>query len=210
MPSDPVLVIDAGSSSIRCHLVGIDGCVTGSTSRPWTYVEDPTVSQIAREFDTRACWSSICEAIHECVTGQGRVAAVAITSQRQSIVFLDSDTNVLYAGPNTDLRAVFEGAALDHDHADLLYGATGHRPAFMMAAGKLAWLRDHRPGVIQERRAPAPSGRLARFHAHRQPGMRADPGRRRRTSGLPRPHLGRKHVRADWPADLPGPDTRRH
>ena len=50
MPADPVLVIDAGSSSIRCHLVGIDGCVTGSTSRPWTYVEDPTVSQLAREF----------------------------------------------------------------------------------------------------------------------------------------------------------------
>ena len=146
MPADPVLVIDAGSSSIRCHLLGTSGHVTKSTSRPWTYLSDPAVSPLAREFDTRACWTSLCDAIRECATGQGRVAAVAITSQRQSIVFLDSDTNALYAGPNTDLRAVFEGAALDHDHADLLYGATGHRPAFMMAAGKLAWLRDHRPG----------------------------------------------------------------
>ena len=145
MSNDPVLVIDAGSSSIRCHLVGIDGCVTGSTSRPWTYVEDPTVSHLAREFDTHACWTSICEAIHECVTGQGRVAAVAITSQRQSIVFLDSDANVLYAGPNTDLSAIFAGVVLDYDHGDLLYRTTGHRPAFMMAAGKLAWLKDHRP-----------------------------------------------------------------
>ena len=145
MPGDPVLVIDAGSSSIRCHLVGIDGRVTGSTSRPWTYLSDPSVSQLAREFDTHACWSSLCEAIHECVAGQGRVAAVAITSQRQSIVCLDSDANVLYAGPNTDLSAIFAGVVLDYDHGDLLYRTTGHRPAFMLAAGKLAWLKDHRP-----------------------------------------------------------------
>ena len=144
MPADPVLVIDAGSSSIRCHLVGADGRIIGSTSRPWTYLSDPGVSHLAREFDVPACWTSLCAAIRDCMTGQGRIDAVAITSQRQSIVFLDSDSNVLYAGPNTDLRAVFQGAALDHDHGDLLYRTTGHRPAFMMAAGKLAWLRDHR------------------------------------------------------------------
>lgn len=149
MPDDPVLVIDAGSSSIRCHMVGADGRITESTSRPWTYLNDPGVSHLAREFDATACWTSLCEAIEECAAGQGRIAAVAITSQRQSIVFLDSDSNVLYAGPNTDLRAVFEGAALDHDHGDLLYSTTGHRPAFMMAAGKLAWLRDHRPETFE-------------------------------------------------------------
>ena len=145
MPTDPVLVIDAGSSSIRCHLVETGGSITGSASRPWTYVTDPSVSSLAREFDAQACWDSLSDAIRELVTGQGSIAAVVITSQRQSIVILDSDANVLYYGPNTDLRAVFEGAALDHDHGDLLYRTTGHRPAFMMTAGKLAWLRDHRP-----------------------------------------------------------------
>ena len=145
MPADPVLVIDAGSSSIRCHLVGIDGLIAGSTSRQWTYLTDPAVSGLAREFDTSACWTSLCDAIRECVAGQGRIAAIAITSQRQSIVFLDSDANVLYAGPNTDLSALFAGVALDDEHGDLLYRTTGHHPAFMMAAGKLAWLRDYRP-----------------------------------------------------------------
>ena len=145
MSNDPVLVIDAGSSSIRCHLVGIDGRVTGSTSRPWTYLTDPSVSHLAREFDTPACWTSLCDAIRECVEGQGSIAAIAITSQRQSIVFLDPDANVLYAGPNTDLSAIFAGVVLDYEHGDLLYRTTGHRPAFMMAAGKLAWLKDHRP-----------------------------------------------------------------
>ena len=145
MSADPVLVIDAGSSSIRCHLVEIDGSVTKSTSRQWTYLTDPTISNLARGFDISACWTSLCDAIRECVAGQGRIAAVAITSQRQSVVFLDSDANVQYAGPNTDLSALFAGVALDDEHGDLLYRTTGHRPAFMMAAGKLAWLRDHRP-----------------------------------------------------------------
>ena len=154
MPADPVLVIDAGSSSIRCHLVGIDGLIAGSTSRQWTYLTDPGVSGLAREFDTPACWTSLCDAIRECVAGQGRIAAVAITSQRQSVVFLDSDANVLYAGPNTDLSALFAGVALDDEHGDLLYRTTGHHPAFMMAAGKLAWLRDYRPDSY-ERVSPA-------------------------------------------------------
>ena len=150
MPADPILVIDAGSSSIRCHLVGADGRISRSASRPWTYLNDPVAPRLAREFDTAACWTSLCDAIHECAKGQGRIAAVALTSQRQSIVFLDSDSNVLYAGPNTDLRAVFQGAALDHDHGDVLYRTTGHRPTFMMAAGKLAWLRNQRPELYEK------------------------------------------------------------
>ena len=145
MPDDFVLVIDAGSSSIRCRLVGTGGRITRSAYRPWTYRSDPGVSELAREFDASACWSSLCDAIGECLAGQRNIAAVAITSQRQSIVFLDSDANVLYAGPNTDLRAVFKGAALDHEFGDLLYRTTGHRPAFLAAAGKLAWLKNHCP-----------------------------------------------------------------
>ena len=149
MPDDLVLVIDAGSSSIRCHVVGTGGRITRSAYRPWTYRSDAGVSQLAREFDTSACWSSLCDAIRECSAGQRNIVAVAITAQRQSIVFLDSDFNVLYAGPNTDLRAVFEGAALDSEFGDFLYSTTGLRPAFLAAAGKLAWMKDHCPGSYE-------------------------------------------------------------
>ena len=146
MPPNLVLVIDAGSSSIRCHLVGPAGELARSASRPWVYLEDPDAGVLERSFDLEACWQSLCNAISQC-TGDGRYRpqAVSITSQRQSLVFADSQGGPLHAGPNTDASAVFQGSALDAQHGPLLYETTGHRPAFMMAAGKLAWLRDIRP-----------------------------------------------------------------
>ncbi len=148
MTDDLVIVLDAGSSSIRCHLVGPGSRIASSADRPWSYAADLDAPGLAREFDAEACWVSVREAIGECV---GRVAdsddltAIAVTSQRQSLVFLDEDGGVLYAGPNSDLCAVFQGAAIESEHGSLLYRTTGHRPAFMMAAGKLAWLRERRP-----------------------------------------------------------------
>ena len=148
MADDLILVIDAGSSSIRCHLVDPAGEITRSVSRPWIYQDDPDTSEFERSFDLEACWQSLCDAILQCVGDSGRrPSAVAVTSQRQSLVFTDSELRPILAGPNTDIRAVFNGSALDFHHGQLLYDTTGHRPAFMMAAGKLAWLRNVRPST---------------------------------------------------------------
>jgi autoinducer 2 (AI-2) kinase len=73
-----------------------------------------------------------------------RVAAVAVTSQRQGVAFLDAQGAEVYVGPNIDLRAVFEGAALDQDHHDEVYATTGHLPSFFLAPAKLRWFQLHR------------------------------------------------------------------
>ena len=145
MTADAVLVVDAGSSSLRCHLADFTGRVVGSVARPWEYLDEPDAPELARAFDPRACLESVRHAIRRLAAGDVRVHAVAITSQRQSLAFLDDERRVLYAGPNTDLRAVFEGAALDDEHGDLIYATTGRRPSFLTAPGKLAWFRERRP-----------------------------------------------------------------
>ena len=150
MSPNPVLVIDAGTSSIRCHLVDPSGEITHSVSRPWVYTDEPDAGTLdfTKNFDLEACWQSLCDAIIECVGDtERRPSAVAITSQRQSLVLTDTEGHPIYAGPNTDVRAVFQGAALDAQRGRLLYDTTGHRPAFMIAAGKLAWLRDTQPSA---------------------------------------------------------------
>ncbi len=149
MADESVLVLDAGSSSIRCHLVDSRFRVIRSVSRPWTYIEEPDASELARAFDHEACWQSARDAISECVnsipSGPRSLSAIAVTSQRQSLVFMDEGGNVIYAGPNTDLRAVFEGFALDSGHDHLIRSTTGGRPTFMTAPGKLAWFKERRP-----------------------------------------------------------------
>ena len=112
-------------------------------------MQEPDAPELARAFDHEACWKSAQDAIIECVdsspAGCDDVSAVAITSQRQALVFLDEDGDPIYAGPNTDLRAVFEGFALHSQHGDSISAFTGGRPSFMTALGKLAWFRNHRP-----------------------------------------------------------------
>ena len=149
MTDGNVIVLDAGSSSIRCHLVNSRNRIIASTSRPWTYLQERDAPELARAFDHDACWQSARDAIIECANAIPAdcdgISAVAITSQRQSLVFLDESGDSIYAGPNTDLRAVFEGFALHSRHGDSIIAFTGGRPSFMTAIGKLAWFRDHRP-----------------------------------------------------------------
>lgn len=148
MARDLVLAVDAGSSALRCRAVDERGRVLARASRAWIYLDEPDAPTLARAFDPDACWRAIRDAIADCASAAprgDRISAVSVTSQRQSLVFADEDGAPLYAAPNTDLRAAFEGAALDFEHGDLLYRTTGHKPAFMMATGKLRRFADHRP-----------------------------------------------------------------
>lgn len=151
MARDCVLVVDAGSSALRCRLVDERGRIRATASRAWRYLDEPDAPELARAFDPDACRRDVLDAIAECASAMSamergdRISAVSVTSQRQSLVSADANGDALYAGPNTDLRAAFEGAALDFAHGDTLYRATGHKPAFMMASGKLRWFAENRP-----------------------------------------------------------------
>ena len=61
------------------------------------------------------------------------IDAVAVTSQRQAVAFIDGDGGTVYVGPNTDLRAVFEGAAIDDQIGEVVYETTGHLPSMLFA-----------------------------------------------------------------------------
>ena len=144
MPDSSILVIDAGTSAVRCHLFDQSGSIVSSSSSPWVFTVEPDAPELAKALDPRRVWRGICDAVERCLQGRA-VAAVAVTSQRQALAFLDHRGQELYLGPNVDLRAVFEGSELDGEHGRRIYDATGHVPTFMMAAGKLRWFQLHRP-----------------------------------------------------------------
>ena len=77
------------------------------------------------------------------------IAAVTVTSQRQGVVFLDRDGRVLYAGPNVDLRAIFEGAAIDDAMGSRVFEVTGRLPSFLFAPAKLRWFMQNKPDVYE-------------------------------------------------------------
>ena len=146
-----IVVVDAGSTRIRCFVFDSNGGVVSQRSADWTYLDAGAVSPYAQELDAESVWRSTARLVAECV-GDGRVearriAAVTVTSQRQGVVFLDRDGRVLYAGPNVDLRAVFEGAAIDDAMGQRIFEVTGRLPSFLFAPAKLRWFMLHKPDV---------------------------------------------------------------
>jgi sugar (pentulose or hexulose) kinase len=144
-----ILVLDAGTSRARCYIFDERDQIVGTASRQWSYVTEDNAPSLARAFEPQQLWATFCHIIQECISkshiSPQSIAAVAVTSQRQGVVFLDEGDHEIYAGPNLDLRAVFEGAAIDEQMRDRVYQATGHLPSFFFAPAKLRWFQIHRP-----------------------------------------------------------------
>lgn len=149
MSSRCIIVLDAGTSRARSHLFDAGGRILASASREWQFIAAPEPYSLAREWQPSQLWLTFCDLIAECVASasaaSAEITALAVTSQHQAIVCMDRAGNAIYASPNLDLRALFEGGLLDEHHADLIYATTGHLPSFLFAPAKLRWLQANRP-----------------------------------------------------------------
>jgi sugar (pentulose or hexulose) kinase len=142
------LCLDAGSEGGRVVLMTERGTTIAASRRSWPV--DHMNCSLVRELDAEAMWSDFLAMIREVLAARDsrdEVTAISVTSQRQGVFFLDADSEVLYAGPNNDLRAVFEGAALQETYGDLLYDVTGHAPPFLFSAARLLWFKANEPAV---------------------------------------------------------------
>ena len=143
MAEGAILVLDAGTSAPRCLVFDRAGRILSASSGAWRYAEAPDAPALAREFRLPTLWRDLCalvrSSLREALCPPSSIEAVAVTGQRQAVVFLDEAGREVYAGPNLDLRAVFEGAQLDAEDA------TGRLPSMLFAHARLRWFREHRP-----------------------------------------------------------------
>ncbi len=153
MPARYVLAIDAGSSGCRAIIFDIRGKLVSSAYQEWFYEIPPDLAPLGKEFDARKLWEIICKLIRQSIKKAGipstEIVAVSSTSQRQAVVFLDKDGRELYAGPNTDLRALIEGFTIDGELEEEVYSITGHKPSLLFTPAKLKWFQNNRPEVFQ-------------------------------------------------------------
>ena len=151
MAAEHVLALDLGTSAARCLVCQSDGTPIGLSERGYPLASLDGLSEFAREFAPQDLAGLLDDLVREALAGVGLsgqdIAAVGVTSQRQGLAFLDEAGRELYVGPNLDLRAVFEGAAMDQEHGRQIYRTTGHLPSFFFAPAKLLWFRNHRPAL---------------------------------------------------------------
>ncbi len=144
-----VLALDVGTGSLHCLLADCVARPIAAASAPMRYLTPEGCSPLAKEFEPQTVLDTLGGLVAQVLSSRGirdsEVAAIGITSQRQGVVFLDDEGREVYCGPNIDLRAVFEGAAMDDDLGGEIYAVTGHFPSFLLAPARLRWFRDNRP-----------------------------------------------------------------
>jgi len=144
----PVVAIDAGTTGVRCMIVGKQGEVLGLGRRPWFY-ETPEFLEIAKEFDPTHFWNLICTVTKEAIKTSGitpsKIEGVATTSQRHGVVFLNADGQEIYSGPNIDARGAMSQYVIDEALGKRYLEITGCWPPMMFTPARMAWFEEEEP-----------------------------------------------------------------
>jgi len=144
-----LVAIDVGTTGGRVSLFATDGRLLAQARWPWEYLRPREAAPWGRALDTNRAWQTVASAVRKTVLSAdlepSAVLAIAVASQRQGIALLDDAGETLYAGPNIDLRGVFQGTRLLAEHGEQIYAITGHLPPHLFAPARLLWFRDHQP-----------------------------------------------------------------
>ena len=148
-----VIVVDAGTTKPRVLLYDESRRPAAEAAGAWRFSTPADGSSLARELDPGWLKAAVFDLVASCIRDSGvapaGIDAIAVTSQRQAVAFLDADGGTIYIGPNTDLRAVFEGAAIDEEMGEVVYETTGHLPSMLLAPAKLSWFRTNQPDAYE-------------------------------------------------------------
>ena len=152
--SNYILALDVGTSFLHCLLADSLGRPIATASAPMRYFTPDGCPPLAKEFDPESVLDTMGQLTVEVLKGNGirksDISAISVTSQRQGVVFLDDKGKEVYSGPNVDLRAIFEGAALDEELGGEIYATTGHFPSMLLAPARLRWFRECRPSIYDK------------------------------------------------------------
>lgn len=139
-----VLAIDQGTSATKCLLVSADGVVLRKAAAPLgsRFPQAGWVEQDAGEL-----WESVVAAVRECLNGipPGRVAAVGLSTQRESALLWDRDTGTPLSpllGWQDQRTVPLARQLLARGHGDLVRERSGLPLDPMFSALKASWLVD--------------------------------------------------------------------
>lgn len=143
-----LLVIDEGTTSTRAMLFDADGRCHGSVQHEITqYYPAPGLV----EHDAGEIWDKSLAAARELVEqagGAGRIAAIGITNQRETVVAWDRRTGEPLGRAIVwqDRRTANMCAALKQaGHEAMVQGRSGLLLDPYFSASKMAWMLEHRP-----------------------------------------------------------------
>ena len=146
MTAGPILAIDQGTTNTKALLIGRDGQVAASASRPLS-IRYPRPTWV--EQDPEELWASVVEAAGECLArGGAPPAAIGISNQRESVIVWDRRTGQP-VGPCVTWQCrrteAFCAELRQRGAESLVRQRAGLALAPLFSASKAHWLLEHTP-----------------------------------------------------------------
>ena len=147
MSARHVLAIDQGTTNTKALLIGEDGRIVASASRPLS-IRFPQPGWV--EQDAGELWASVVAAVDECLAQAGGIvpAAIGISNQRESVVVWDRASGAP-VGPcvvwQCRRSAPFCAGLRRQGRAGMLHERTGLGIDPLFSASKARWLLEHTP-----------------------------------------------------------------
>lgn len=142
-----ILVFDIGTGGVHVNLIDPLGNFAGSAYEEIRY--DYLKESDGLDWHAAAAWESSLRAAEAALASSGParsdVSAVAVTSQRHGMVFLDDAGREIMAAPNLDGRSAGQARALGAAHGEEIYDHTARWPDVYFPAVRLLWLKENRP-----------------------------------------------------------------
>lgn len=152
--TDAVLVLDCGATNVRAVVVSAQGRILASRAVPNASDPDPAFPG-GRIWDHERIWRDFSGCARG-VVGEirpGRIGAVTVTTFGVDGTLVDRNGAPLH--PVISWQCERTRAVIEEVHAALpgLYARCGLQPFPFNTAYKLAWLRKHRPGLLDRAHA---------------------------------------------------------
>lgn len=142
-----LLVLDAGTASLRAAVFDGEGHCLGYATTPWALAEtqDPLMM---REFDPEATWAAMTKAARRALEEAGvrpeTIKGIAATGQRDGCVLLDDEGHELCCALNRDARGVAYADEIADDFGQRVFRTTGRWPLGLDVLERLWWFRRER------------------------------------------------------------------
>ncbi len=142
---DIILTIDVSSNKIKVALITEDLTLDSSLSRDLIIINED-VDGFAKRFDMEDIWHKIRLLIHEILkrrTEKAKIIGISSCAQRMAVVFCDKNGEVIYGGPNTDVRGIDSAYLIEDEFTEEeLFRITGHSPSILFCLSRLLWFKE--------------------------------------------------------------------
>ncbi|MFX1447103.1 MAG: FGGY-family carbohydrate kinase, partial [Promethearchaeota archaeon] len=141
-----ILVIDISTNSIKVALVSEDLKLVHFNSQKIKVINED-IDGFAKSFEMDDLWNKLINGVNQVLykikDQNTKILGISTCAQRMASVFLDGKGNIVYSGPNIDIRGIDSAYLIDDEFSEKdLFQITGHSPSLLFCLARLLWFKE--------------------------------------------------------------------